>query len=106
MIDLFAEQIPEWCKKQRGIAVASIHHGEPIRIAREVAKQYLMTNSTVSIDEVREGLILRGFDLSGRYSKQWMGSVFKNGEFELAGYKKSEHVGSHSRIIAVWKMKQ
>lgn len=103
MTDLFSDQIPEWQKKNRGQAVASVNHGLCLRIAREVAKEYASMNGTVSIENVRDGLITRGFDLSRRIN--WLGSVFKGGEFELVEYTKSRHVGSHARVIAVWRLK-
>ena len=103
-MDLFSDQIPEWQKKNRGQAVANVNHGLCLRIAREVAKDYARANGVVTIENVRDGLIMRGFDLSQRIN--WMGSVFKNGEYELIEYTKSTHVGSHARVIAVWRLKE
>jgi hypothetical protein len=101
--DLFSDQKPEWLKKAQGQAVANINHGLCLRIAREVGKQYASMHGLVTIENVRDGLITRGFDLSARIN--WMGSVFKGGEFEIVRYDKSTHVGSHARVIAVWRLK-
>jgi hypothetical protein len=103
MTDLFSDSKPEWLKKAQGQAVANINHGLCLRAAREVARDYAKLHGQVSIDEVREGLICRGFDLSGRTN--WLGSTFKSGEFEACGFKRSEHANSHSRIIQLWRLK-
>lgn len=103
MQDLFQNQIPEWQKKLQGQAVANVNHGLCLRIAREVAREHAILHGEVNIDNVREGLICRGFDLSGRIV--WLGSTFKCEEFEFVRYQKATHVNSHARVIAVWKLK-
>ena len=94
---------PEWQKKERGIQAAAITHGECIRQAREIAKECCSFNGEVNIDDVRAGLIQRGFDLSGAVN--WLGSTFKSKEFECIGFEQATHLNSHGRIIRRWRLK-
>lgn len=101
MTDLFEEK-PEWLKKAQGQAVASCNHSIMIKIAREEAIKLAIMNGETNIDEVREVLIIKGYDLSGRFN--WLGSVFRAKEFVASGYKQADHVNSHARIIRTWKL--
>jgi hypothetical protein len=94
---------PEWQKKQHGQAVAAITHGECIRQAREVAKEHCLAHGVVTIDSVREGLLKRGFDLSGAVN--WLGSTFKSKDWECIGFENASHPNSHGRIIRKWRLR-
>lgn len=94
---------PEWQKKQSGMATASINHGLCLETARKLAISLLSEKDVISIDEVRDALVAKGYDLSGRI--KWLGSVFLAPEFVHAGFKQAEHANSHSRIIRTWKLR-
>ncbi len=95
---------PEWAKKESGQEVAAVNHSLMIKIARELAISYAIMNGETDIDEVREGLVTKGHDLSGRVN--WLGSVFRCDLFQPCGFKQAQHVGSHSRIVRKWKLKK
>jgi len=102
MTDLF-ETKPEWLKKAQGQKVAVINHGLCLETARKLALSLLNEKEVISIDDVREGLLKQGYDLSGRV--RWLGSVFLAPEFTHAGFKQATHEGSHGRIIRLWKLR-
>lgn len=90
--------------RDKGMAKAASNNPHLLEYARRLARNLAAKNGTVTADDVTEQMIAAG--LSENEIGNWMGSVFKNGEFVPNGdYVKARRVKSHGRIIARWRLK-
>ena len=90
-------------EKDYGKRIAAFNGQVNLSMFRTLAYSLSVFREYITIDDVRQ----RADDLGLHYeSGNWMGSVFKRGEWECAGYQAANHHGSHGRIIKRWARKR
>lgn len=85
-------------KRDLGMAMAAANNSELLELARQIALKWLRTHPTVSVEDVR-------LEIESHYSFRagnWMGSIFKHGDFRPVGWTETTHEGGHGRMVRVW----
>lgn len=115
--ELFGTDILHKSESQKavdGIAAAESHNKRDVDIYRQYAKWYCHANQSrkeiqipnvVWADVVRKHYLIK--TLSGRRSNNFMGSLFRNGEFRKvreAGEIKSKTYNSHGNSLKLWTL--
>lgn len=90
-------------KKQIGMKRSAGKHIELLSCFRTIAEILSTKISEVTIDDVRKEADLRGIKYDPKDSA-WMGSVFRGWSW-TGRVKESVHLGSHGRLIRIWKKK-
>lgn len=94
---------PEVRAAERGIARAGAAHHTDLRLARQIARELGADGSEVWADRVREVMAERWPDIT---PGNWLGALFRGGEWEPAGLIRSKTVGSHANLLRTWRRKR
>jgi hypothetical protein len=91
--------------RDKGIQRAADNNPHLLEYARGIARMIAEWNGTVTADDVTQEMIDRG-GISEDSLGNWMGALFKGGEFVPTGdYVPARRVKSHGRILKVWRLK-
>ena len=92
--------------KKRGMKIASAANHRNLVLAREIAREvYLSERRPICADEVRAELERRpGLILCENYN--WMGGMFKDGNWRQVGWTTSAQPGSHGNPLRTWELRR
>ena len=100
-LNLF-DGIESEARKEVGISLAEANQGKPLDVARQIARELANPGGITADDVVRE-LVRRGYDIHCLGNSA--GSLFRGGEWEARGLRKSVRVHAHSNLLRVWYLK-
>lgn len=83
--------------KEFGMALAAVHGAEFLVRARALAREIVARKFEVSINDIREADPTLP-------SGNWMGSIFKTGNYYPIGWEESRHPKGHARPVRVWRL--
>jgi len=89
-------------KKNRGMKLSAAKNQEYLDRARDLAREIGERTGTCSIEDVRMLAVSRGVFLP---PANYLGSVFRDGNWLPAGWVTSYHKGSHGRPVRLWRLK-
>ncbi len=95
----------EFEREKRDFAMALAAEANPtvLRIFRCIAVElYEQTGEPISVVDVRNRAQTCGVHYE---SGNWLGSLFKGGEWEPVGFTQVTHKGGHARNVRTWRLK-
>lgn len=102
-------ELPEEKAKARGMARAASANYRNVQLAREVARDLARDGRAISMDQVREAMLLRhpeAMETEPGRKRNWLGSVWNTGEWVAVGLVKSNQAGAHRNLLRQWKLKE
>jgi hypothetical protein len=116
-----APYVPEWLKRSRaefdpvlaekwkrekmGAAARSPAHQKLLDLLRPALRELALSRADrcVTADDAQRWLLANGYKPSDLANGA--GSIFKDKEFELVGYRPSERASRHKAVIGLWRLR-
>ena len=93
-------------EKERGMRISAARRQGLLRLAREIAKMLARRNPQrlTDADQVQREMPIWFPDFEPQQLGNAAGSIFRGTEWRWVGWKKSERVSNHARMIRIWKL--